>query len=91
MFITGIFLFAYGGMDMAQGLGWNLVTGLAETTEMQYSWSLGVIIGAIVAALSIVHIPKWVYYVSMKMKCNETKIFLCFYFGSELRRTPAND
>ncbi|XP_017874701.1 PREDICTED: major myo-inositol transporter IolT-like [Drosophila arizonae] len=59
---SGILLFAYGGMDMAQGLGWNISTDLPTTSEMQYSWFIGVIIGAFVAGLSITHIPKWVFY-----------------------------
>lgn len=57
-------MFAYGGMDFAQGLGWNLNTGIVTTSEFQYSWFIGVIIGAVVAALTVAHVPKWVYYVS---------------------------
>lgn len=64
IFTLGILLFAYGGMDMAQGLGWNISTDLPTTSEMQYSWFIGVIIGAFVAGLSITHIPKKVFYVS---------------------------
>ncbi|TDG45062.1 hypothetical protein AWZ03_008487 [Drosophila navojoa] len=59
---SGILLFAYGGMDMAQGLGWNISTDLPTTSEMQYSWFIGVIIGAFVSGLTINHIPKSVFY-----------------------------
>lgn len=51
-------------MDFAQGLGWNIFTGIVSTTEFQYSWFIGFIIGAVVAALTVTHVPKWVYYVS---------------------------
>lgn len=55
---VGILLFAYGGMDMAQGLGWNISSGIPTTNEFQYSWFIGVIIGAVVAALAMTHTPK---------------------------------
>lgn len=51
-------------MDFAQGLGWYLNTRIVQTYEFQYSWFIGVIIGAVVAALTVTHVPKWVYYVS---------------------------
>ncbi|KAL7730959.1 hypothetical protein ACLKA6_014195 [Drosophila palustris] len=60
---VGILLFAYGGMDMAQGLGWNLATGIANTAEFDFSWFIGVIIGAVVAALAVTHIPKRYFYI----------------------------
>ncbi|XP_034484575.1 D-xylose-proton symporter-like 1 [Drosophila innubila] len=59
----GILLFTYGGMDMAQGLGWNLSSGIASTAEFEFSWFIGVIIGAVVAALAMTHIPKRIFYI----------------------------
>ncbi|KAH8417400.1 hypothetical protein KR222_010523 [Zaprionus bogoriensis] len=61
--VAGILLFAYGGMDMAQGLGWNLNTGVTTTNELNYSWFIGMIIGAVVAALSVTHTPKRYLYI----------------------------
>ncbi|EDW15133.1 probable polyol transporter 3 isoform X1 [Drosophila mojavensis] len=58
----GFLLFTYGGMDMAQGLQWNLGTGIANTAEIQFSWFIGVIIGAFVAGLVITHVPKKYFY-----------------------------
>lgn len=60
--ITGMVVFSYGGMDMAQGLGWNLYTGIPSTPEFQFSWFIGVIIGAILGALVVVHLPKIFFY-----------------------------
>ncbi|XP_034484574.1 D-xylose-proton symporter-like 2 [Drosophila innubila] len=57
--VSAMFVFIYGGMDMAQGLGWNIEPA---TYEFQYSWFVGVIIGAVLAALSVTHVPKWVFY-----------------------------
>ncbi|EDV93828.1 GH19545 [Drosophila grimshawi] len=54
----GLLLFAYGGMDMAQGLQWNLNTGITTTYQLEYSWFIGVIIGAVVAAFTVTHVPK---------------------------------
>lgn len=59
-------MFSYGGMDMAQGLGWNIYTGIPDTQQFQFSWFIGVIIGAILAAVSVSHIPKLFFYVSYK-------------------------
>ncbi|XP_064535610.1 uncharacterized protein LOC135426454 [Drosophila montana] len=59
---AGILLFAYGGMDMAQSLNWNLQTNIANTHELEFSWFIGVIIGALVASLSVTHVPKWCFY-----------------------------
>ncbi|KAH8417403.1 hypothetical protein KR222_010524 [Zaprionus bogoriensis] len=56
-------LFSYGGMDMAQGLGWNLYTGIADTQQFQFSWFIGVIIGAVLSACSVSHVPKLYFYV----------------------------
>lgn len=50
-------------MDMAQGLGWNLNTGIDTTYEFNYSWFIGVIIGAVVASLAVTHTPKRYIYV----------------------------
>ncbi|XP_016950168.1 uncharacterized protein LOC108024632 [Drosophila biarmipes] len=56
-------LFVYAGMDMAQGLGWNLTTIPAfGTLEFQYSWFIGVIIGTVVAAITASFLPKAVFY-----------------------------
>jgi len=49
---------------MAQGLGWNISSGIPTTNEFQYSWFIGVIIGAVVAALAMTHTPKRFLYVS---------------------------
>ncbi|KAH8417401.1 hypothetical protein KR222_010522, partial [Zaprionus bogoriensis] len=59
---AGILLFAYGGMDFAQSLQWNMGTGVSNTAEFMYSWFIGVIIGALAAALTVTEVPKWVYY-----------------------------
>lgn len=59
-------MFSYGGMDMAQGLGWNIYTGIADSEQFQFSWFIGVIIGAILSAVTISHIPKLYFYVSYK-------------------------
>jgi len=53
-------------MDMAQGLGWNLTAVSANTLEFQYSWFIGVIIGAVVSAITSAFLPKIVFYVSEK-------------------------
>ncbi|XP_017062491.1 D-xylose-proton symporter-like 1 [Drosophila ficusphila] len=55
-------LFVYAGMDMAQGLGWNLTPIWANTLEFQYSWFIGVIIGAVVSAITASFLPKMVFY-----------------------------
>ncbi|KAH8359724.1 hypothetical protein KR093_008610 [Drosophila rubida] len=55
-------MFSYGGMDMAQGLGWNMYTGIADREQFQFSWFIGVIIGAILASLSVSHLPKIYFY-----------------------------
>ncbi|XP_033162253.1 D-xylose-proton symporter-like 1 [Drosophila mauritiana] len=55
-------LFVYAGMDMAQGLGWNLTAVFANTLEFQYSWFIGVIIGAVVSAITSAFLPKIVFY-----------------------------
>ncbi|XP_017076522.1 putative polyol transporter 1 [Drosophila eugracilis] len=55
-------LFVYAGMDMAQGLGWNLTSVFANTLELQYSWFIGVIIGTVVAAITTGFLPKVVFY-----------------------------
>ncbi|KAH8307529.1 hypothetical protein KR044_000284 [Drosophila immigrans] len=55
-------MFSYGGMDMAQGLGWNLYTGIQDTEQFQFSWFIGVIIGAFLASLSVSHLPKIYFY-----------------------------
>ncbi|XP_030571925.1 D-xylose-proton symporter-like 2 [Drosophila novamexicana] len=59
---VGLLLFTYGGMDMAQGLQWNLNTGVMNTYEFEFSWFVGVIIGAVVAALTVTHVPKRYFY-----------------------------
>lgn len=60
-------MFSYGGMDMAQGLGWNIYTGIPENKQQfQFSWFIGVIIGAILAAISVRHMPKLYFYVSYR-------------------------
>lgn len=65
-FLIGLLLFTYGGMDMAQGLQWNLNTGVMNTYEFEFSWFVGVIIGAVVAALTVTHVPKRYFYVSCR-------------------------
>lgn len=60
--VSAMFLFIYGGMDLAQGLGWNISTETPTTYEFQYSWFIGVIIGAVVSALSVTHVPKLYFY-----------------------------
>ncbi|KAH8294677.1 hypothetical protein KR018_001369 [Drosophila ironensis] len=55
-------LFVFGGMDMAQGLGWNLNTQFDTTLEFKYSWFIGLIIGAVVSALTASFLPKMVFY-----------------------------
>ncbi|KAH8321992.1 hypothetical protein KR074_007757 [Drosophila pseudoananassae] len=56
-------LFIYGGMDMAQGLGWSLNESVFNSTlEFQYSWFIGVIIGAVVSALTVSFLPKMIFY-----------------------------
>ncbi|XP_022213335.2 facilitated trehalose transporter Tret1-like [Drosophila obscura] len=61
---TAIFWFlAYGGMDLAQSVGWNQPASvIILTPEYQYSWFIGVIIGACVAALTMTFLPKIAYY-----------------------------
>lgn len=59
-------VFSYGGMDMAQGLGWNLYTGIPSTQEFQFSWFIGVIIGALLGSLTVSHMPKTFFYVGNK-------------------------
>lgn len=59
-------MFIYGGMDMAEGLGWGIGSGTLLTYEFQYSWFIGVIIGAVISALSVTHVPKLYFYVSIK-------------------------
>ncbi|TDG45060.1 hypothetical protein AWZ03_008485 [Drosophila navojoa] len=60
--ITGMVIFSYGGMDMAQGLGWNLYTGIADTQQFSFCWFIGVIIGAILGAAAFSHVPKLFFY-----------------------------
>ncbi|KAM8704160.1 hypothetical protein ACLKA7_008714 [Drosophila subpalustris] len=60
--ITGMVMFSYGGMDMAQGLGWNLYTGIPDTQQFQFSWFIGVIIGALLASISVSLLPKMFFY-----------------------------
>ncbi|KAM8704162.1 hypothetical protein ACLKA7_008716 [Drosophila subpalustris] len=60
--LAAMFVFIYGGMDMAQGLGWNINGGTPTTFEFQYSWFVGVIIGAVISALSVTHVPKLYFY-----------------------------
>ncbi|XP_030571926.1 sugar transporter ERD6-like 4 [Drosophila novamexicana] len=60
--ITGMVIFSYGGMDMAQGLGWNRYTGIADSYQFEFSWFIGVIIGAMLSALAVVHVPKLYFY-----------------------------
>ncbi|XP_052836990.1 uncharacterized protein LOC128252875 [Drosophila gunungcola] len=55
-------LFVYAGMDMAQGLGWNLTQIFSTTLEFQYSWFIGVIIGTVVAAATASFVPKIAFY-----------------------------
>ncbi|KAH8359726.1 hypothetical protein KR093_008608, partial [Drosophila rubida] len=59
---TACFLMVYGGMDMAQGLGWNRDANTTAPIAFQYSWFIGVMIGAVLAAVSMTHVPKWFYY-----------------------------
>ncbi|KAH8403417.1 hypothetical protein KR215_003795 [Drosophila sulfurigaster] len=74
---VGILLFTYGGMDMAQGLGWNLSTGIATTYEFEFSWFVGVIIGTVVAALAITHTPKrYLYLLGGVMQLIDAIIFV---------------
>ncbi|SPP84520.1 blast:Solute carrier family 2%2C facilitated glucose transporter member 2 [Drosophila guanche] len=50
-------------MDLAQSVGWNQTVGVfLITPEFQYSWFIGVIIGACVAALTMTFLPKVAYY-----------------------------
>ncbi|XP_060647832.1 uncharacterized protein LOC132785652 isoform X1 [Drosophila nasuta] len=60
--IMGMVMFSYGGMDMAQGLGWNLYSGIETSEQFQYSWFIGVIIGVILASISVSHLPKIYFY-----------------------------
>ncbi|KAH8343767.1 hypothetical protein KR059_007596 [Drosophila kikkawai] len=55
------FLFVYAGMDMAQSLGWSSLF-TTTTLEFQYSWFIGVIIGAVVSAVTSSFLPKMVFY-----------------------------
>lgn len=49
---------------MAQGLGWSLNESVFNSTlEFQYSWFIGVIIGAVVSALTVSFLPKMIFYV----------------------------
>ncbi|KAH8344268.1 hypothetical protein KR084_009052 [Drosophila pseudotakahashii] len=57
------FLFTYGGMDMAASLGWNETYSVLLFTEYSYCWFIGVVIGALAAALTMTFLPKQVYYV----------------------------
>ncbi|XP_002137792.2 facilitated trehalose transporter Tret1-like [Drosophila pseudoobscura] len=61
---SAIFWFlVYGGMDLAQSVGWNQpVSVILVSPEFQYSWFIGVIIGACVSALTMTFIPKIAYY-----------------------------
>ncbi|BFF89959.1 facilitated trehalose transporter Tret1-like [Drosophila madeirensis] len=61
---SAIFWFlVYGGTDLAQSVGWNQpVSVILLTPEYQYSWFIGVIIGACVAALTMTFLPKTAYY-----------------------------
>ncbi|EDW34416.1 GL21599 [Drosophila persimilis] len=56
------FAFVYAGMDMAQGLGWNLNANVPTTTEFQFSWFIGFIIGALVSAVAVSFLPKKIFY-----------------------------
>ncbi|XP_034484576.1 putative polyol transporter 2 [Drosophila innubila] len=60
--ITGMVVFSYGGMDMAQGLGWNLYTGIPSSQQFQFSWFIGVIIGALFGCMTVSHLPKIFFY-----------------------------
>ncbi|KAH8326561.1 hypothetical protein KR067_010261 [Drosophila pandora] len=57
------FLLIYGGMDLADSLGWNQSYGLLVTNEFSYSWFIGFIIGALGSSVTMMSIPKVAYYV----------------------------
>ncbi|XP_054730428.1 uncharacterized protein LOC129239136 [Anastrepha obliqua] len=59
--LSGALLFVPGGMSMAFGLGWNLHTHIPTTMQLRYSWFIGLIIGAILAAPLIRAVPKRVF------------------------------
>lgn len=67
---------------MAQGLQWNLGTGIANTAEIQFSWFIGVIIGAFVAGLVITHVPKKYFYVSQRIYANRIELLMSARFSS---------
>ncbi|EDV93829.1 probable metabolite transport protein CsbC [Drosophila grimshawi] len=59
---AGTMLFTYAGMDMAMCLGWNLNADVSSTRELDYSFFIGIIIGALVAGLSVSYLQKWIFY-----------------------------
>lgn len=50
---------------MAFGLGWNLHTHIHTTMQLRYSWFVGFIIGALLAAPLIKCVPKRLFVVSL--------------------------
>lgn len=56
--LSGALIFIPGGMSMAFGLGWNLHTHIHTTMQLRYSWFVGFIIGALLAAPLIKCVPK---------------------------------
>ncbi|KAH8276891.1 hypothetical protein KR026_002088 [Drosophila bipectinata] len=57
------FLLIYGGMDMADSLGWNQSYSLLVTSDFSYSWFIGFIIGALGSSVTMMSISKVAYYV----------------------------
>ncbi|EDW83748.2 uncharacterized protein Dwil_GK13774 [Drosophila willistoni] len=60
---TGLLL-TYGGMDLAQGMGWNLTSDVVATPQFRYSWSIGVIIGCLLGSLAINRFTKVYFYIA---------------------------
>ncbi|XP_012157466.1 uncharacterized protein LOC101457799 [Ceratitis capitata] len=56
--LSGALIFVPGGMSMAFGLGWNLHTHIHTTMQLRYSWFIGFIVGALLAAPLIKTVPK---------------------------------
>lgn len=68
-------------MDMAQGLGWNLRSGVTTTAEFNYSWFIGMIIGAVVSAVAVNWIPKKFIYVSERKRSVCIRIITRFFLS----------
>ncbi|XP_037942735.1 facilitated trehalose transporter Tret1-2 homolog [Teleopsis dalmanni] len=56
--LAGTLLFIPGGMNLALGLGWNYYISVPTTEHLQFSWFIGFIVGAFIAAPLITFVQK---------------------------------